>query len=108
MGPASPGGGGFDHRHDASNVPYAPVSLDGAPKMPEPTVRMPEASESTTVYERVDGVVSTKELVRMSAVERSRVLRTARMEPHLQVRHFLPWTAAERLMLPSSLCVVLF
>jgi hypothetical protein len=33
--------------------------------------------------------ISTKELTKMSAVDRSRVLRVARMEPHLQVRPLL-------------------
>ena len=85
--PTTPQGPG--HRLEgsaASYDPYAGLSPVGTPRMPEPTARMPEPSESTTVYEQVNNVVSTKQLTQMSAVERSRILRTALMEQHLQVR----------------------
>ncbi|KAJ2936438.1 hypothetical protein H1R20_g654, partial [Candolleomyces eurysporus] len=48
--------------------------------------RSAQPSESSAMSETLAGsnIVSTKELTKMTAVERSRILRVARMQPHLQ------------------------
>lgn len=65
--------------------PYSGMPAPYSGHIPEPTNgRMQEPSESTEHETVNQPTVTTKELTKMSAVERSRLLRVARMEPHLQ------------------------
>ena len=70
--------------------PYKPIphatEHGGVPApLPEEPTDDPETGTSSAMFNPTNSLIlSAKQLVKMSAVERSRLLRVARMEPHLQ------------------------
>ncbi|TFK27403.1 plasma membrane protein [Coprinopsis marcescibilis] len=66
-------------------IPHA-TEFDGipAPLPPEPKDDPDGTNTSTTYNPTQSSMVSTKQLTAMSAIDRSRILRVARMDPHLQ------------------------
>jgi len=65
------------------------LRIQTPPRSPRPPELPPKDKRYQTQpdYDGLPSPITPTELAHMTAVERSRMLRIARMEPHLQVRH---------------------
>ncbi|KAH6919031.1 plasma membrane protein [Coprinopsis sp. MPI-PUGE-AT-0042] len=76
---------GLQYRDPYKPIPHAEQHGGIPAPLPKEPTDDSEAGTSSTMYNPTDSLIlSAKQLVKMSAVERSRLLRVARMEPHLQ------------------------